>query len=119
MAQASGAGFNNLGISPKLLESLEHNHYTEPTPIQRQSIPALLDGKDIMGIAQTGTGKTLAFGVPLIQRIGIHGGQALILLPTRELALQVDEVLQKIGRTLGLKTTVLIGGASMSAQIQG
>ncbi len=71
-----------------------------------------------MGIAQTGTGKTLAFGIPMIQRIGINRCQGLILLPTRELALQVDETLQKIGKEVGLKTAVLIGGASMYQQVQ-
>jgi len=77
-----------------------------------------LEGKDIVGIAQTGTGKTLAFGLPIIQLLSKNKGMGLVLLPTRELALQVDEVLQKIGRQFGLRTAVLIGGSSMQHQVQ-
>ncbi|MFA6422238.1 MAG: DEAD/DEAH box helicase [Candidatus Buchananbacteria bacterium] len=115
--QATGL-FIDLGLSPKILDVLEFNKFTTPTPIQHQCIPAALEGKDIVGIAQTGTGKTLAFGLPMIQQLMISGGQGLIILPTRELALQVDEVLQKIGRPLGLKTAVLIGGACSRQQLQ-
>lgn len=110
--------FSDLPIASNLLAALEHHHFTTPTPIQHQTIPVALTGKDIMGIAQTGTGKTLAFGIPLIQRLGEHKGYGLILVPTRELALQVDENLQKIGRPLGLRTAVIIGGAPMGKQIQ-
>lgn len=110
--------FNVLGIAPELLEVLNHLRFTTPTPIQHQCIPAALEGKDIVGIAQTGTGKTLAFGVPMIQLLGQNKGQGLILLPTRELALQVNEVLQKIGQKFGLRTVVLIGGASSYQQLQ-
>ncbi len=111
-------GFYGLGISPSLLEILDKLKFKVPTPIQRQSIPIALEGKDIMGIAQTGTGKTLAFGIPLIQRLAVTKGRGLIILPTRELALQVDETIQKIGRPIGLRTAVLIGGASMHLQTQ-
>jgi len=110
--------FKALGITPKLLEVLSLLRFTSPTPIQHQCIPAALDGKDIVGIAQTGTGKTLAFGIPMIQLLGQNKGQGLILLPTRELALQVNEVLHKLGQKFGLRTAVLIGGASSSQQIQ-
>lgn len=110
-------GFTGLGIAPGLLRALEQYKFTDPTPIQHQSIPAAIEGKDIIGIAQTGTGKTLAFGIPLIQRIAQEKTRALVLLPTRELALQVDETLQKLGRSLGLRTAVLIGGESMGRQI--
>src|SRR6185503_17560465 len=112
-------GFDNLGIAPKLLEILTKNKFTTPTPIQAQSIPVAVTGKDIMGIAQTGTGKTLAFGVPMIQRLAQSGGQSrgLVVLPTRELALQVNETLRKIGGSLGLKTAILIGGESMNRQL--
>ena len=109
--------FNTLGIAPKLLEVLKHLQFTTPTPIQHQCIPAALEGKDIVGIAQTGTGKTLAFGIPMLQLLGRNKGQGLILLPTRELALQVNEVLQTIGKQLGLRTAVLIGGASSREQV--
>lgn len=109
--------FNGFGIAPSLLEILERNHFTAPTPIQHQSIPPGLEGKDIIGIAQTGTGKTLAFGIPMIQRIATHGLKGLVVLPTRELAIQVDETLQQIGKSLGLRTAILIGGESMQKQI--
>lgn len=112
------SGFHGLGIAPKLVTFLEDLHFTKPTPIQHQSIPVALTGKDLVGIAQTGTGKTLAFGIPMIQRLSQLRGQGLILLPTRELALQVEETLRKVGQRFGLKTAVLIGGASMHVQIQ-
>lgn len=118
--QTSNASFNNLGIAPKLLEILDRHKFTTPTPIQHQSIPAAIEGKDIMGIAQTGTGKTLAFGVPMIQRIAQSQGNfiGLIVLPTRELALQVNDTLKKIGGSIGLRTVILIGGEPMGKQIK-
>ncbi len=111
--------FEGLGIAPKLLEVLSKLNFTVPTPIQFQSIPIAVTGKDVMGIAQTGTGKTMAFGIPMIQRLAQNKGQkGLIILPTRELALQVDESLMKIGRAIGLKTAVFIGGEAMSRQLR-
>ncbi len=110
--------FNGLGITPELLAVLNKLQFTTPTPIQHQCIPAALEGKDIVGIAQTGTGKTLAFGIPMIQLLAKNKGQGLILLPTRELAQQVDEVLNKVGQQFGLRTAILIGGASSYQQIQ-
>lgn len=110
--------FGGLGIAPKLFQILTLNGFTVPTPIQFQSIPVAIKGKDVMGIAQTGTGKTMAFGIPMIQRLAQHKGRGLIILPTRELALQVNEALQKIGSSLGLKTAVLIGGESMPRQLR-
>jgi ATP-dependent RNA helicase RhlE len=95
--QATGTGFHGLGIAPKLLESLEKNGYDQPTPIQAKSIPIAIEGKDVIGIAQTGTGKTLAFGIPMIQRLAITKGRGLVILPTRELALQVEESFAKLG----------------------
>lgn len=116
MNQSSAGGFEGLGISPKLLGILKQHNYITPTPIQHQAIQPALEGKDIVGIAQTGTGKTLAFGIPMIERLAKHKGKGLILLPTRELAIQVEETLHKIGHQLGLKTAVLIGGAPMGRQ---
>jgi ATP-dependent RNA helicase RhlE len=110
--------FNGLGIAPKLLEILGKLNFVTPTPIQHQSIPTALEGKDLMGIAQTGTGKTLAFGIPMIQRLAQNKGKGLILLPTRELAVQVDESLNKIGQPLGLKTAILIGGENIGKQMR-
>ncbi len=111
-------GFYGLGIAPKLLEILDRLQFKTPTPIQQKSIPIGIEGKDVIGIAQTGTGKTLAFGIPLIQRLAQTKGRGLVILPTRELALQVEEVFQKIGKSIGLRTAVLIGGASMDRQIK-
>lgn len=111
--------FHGLGIAPGLLEILEKLRYVRPTPIQEKAIPLAIERKDLVGIAQTGTGKTLAFVIPLIQSIVRSKGQGLILLPTRELALQVDEELRKIGHSLGLHTVVLIGGTAMGPQIRG
>ncbi|OGE75432.1 MAG: hypothetical protein A3C85_02955 [Candidatus Doudnabacteria bacterium RIFCSPHIGHO2_02_FULL_48_21] len=108
--------FDGLGIAPKLLEILDALRFTAPTPIQYKSIPVAIEGKDIIGIAQTGTGKTLAFGIPMIQRLAIKKGMGLVLLPTRELAEQVNTELHKIGKSLGLRTALVIGGASMWQQ---
>jgi ATP-dependent RNA helicase RhlE len=116
MSTPQTPGFYGLGIAPKLLEALDKSRFTVPTPIQAQGIPVALTGQDIIGIAQTGTGKTLAFGIPMIQRLAQVKGRGLVILPTRELAIQVDETLQKIGRHIGLRTAVLIGGASMHKQ---
>lgn len=111
--------FNGLGIAPQLLSAISRLGFKNPTSIQHKAIPSAIDGKDIIGIAQTGTGKTLAFGIPLIQQIAKSGKRnGLIILPTRELAIQVDEAIQKIGREFGIKTAVLIGGTPIRAQIR-
>ncbi len=110
--------FGDLGISPKLLEILEKLQFKVPTPIQAQAIPIAMEGRDVIGIAQTGTGKTLAFSLPMLQRIARSKQQGLVVLPTRELAFQVDEELQKIGKSFGLRTALLIGGAPMSKQLR-
>ena len=112
--------FADLGLDPKLLSVLERLKFTIPTPIQRSSIPVGIKGEDIIGIAQTGTGKTLAFGLPILNQFILNGnrsrGRALIILPTRELALQVNESLKNVGKTFGIRTAVLIGGAPMRPQ---
>mgnify|MGYP001565000510 FL=1 len=113
----SPSGFAELGLAPRILAILGQLKFTEPTPIQREAIPIAKTGKDLVGIAQTGTGKTLAFGLPLIERLMTEPGTALIILPTRELAIQVDEVLAKIGGQLGFSTAVLIGGTPMGPQL--
>ncbi len=115
--QSEISAFSSLGIAPHLLETLTKYKYTTPTPIQSQAIPVAITGKDVVGIAQTGTGKTLAFGIPMIQRLYEMKGRGLVILPTRELALQVEEALRKIGAALNLRTAVVIGGASMRTQI--
>jgi ATP-dependent RNA helicase RhlE len=108
--------FADLGIAEKLLGTLKSLGMTEPTPIQLKSIPVAIEGKDIIGIAQTGTGKTLAFSIPMIQRLALYKGRGLVLLPTRELASQVDENVRKYGAALGVRTAVLIGGESLNRQ---
>ena len=115
--ESATPAFSDLGIAPAFLEALSRLKYSTPTPIQRQAIPAAIQGKDIVGIAQTGTGKTLAFGIPMIQRLAQVKGRGLVVLPTRELALQVDESLRRVGHGFGLKTAVLIGGLALGPQI--
>ena len=114
--KSSGHGFHSLGIAPNILTILERLGFKVPTPIQEKSIPLAIEGKDLIGIAQTGTGKTLAFGIPMIQR-ALSGKRGLIVLPTRELALQVHEALGKIGTTLRIFSAVLIGGEPIQRQI--
>lgn len=112
------SGFKGLGISPKLLDAVEKFGFADPTPIQWQSIPVGLVGRDLFGIAQTGTGKTLAFGIPLVQTIGKKKCKGLVVLPTRELAMQVNEALAALAGRLGLRTAVLVGGAAMDRQLK-
>ncbi|MEI7452531.1 MAG: DEAD/DEAH box helicase [Candidatus Falkowbacteria bacterium] len=109
--------FANLGIKPQILAILAKMGLVTPTPIQAKAIPVAVKGKDLIGIAQTGTGKTLAFGVPLIQRLAEVGGKALVLLPTRELAAQVEESLKRIGNGLGFQTVSIIGGEAVGKQL--
>ena len=109
--------FKDLGLFPEILKNLEQAGYQTPTPIQSQAIPQLLQKKDLLGIAQTGTGKTLAFGIPMVQST-LRGGRGLVVLPTRELALQVEEAIRRVGNSLGIRTAILIGGESSYRQIQ-
>lgn len=111
------AKFSDLAVAPAILDSLNKLGIINPTPIQEKAIPIGLEGKDLVGIAQTGTGKTFGFGIPMIQRLASGGGGGLVLLPTRELALQVEEEFKKIGSALGTKVAVLIGGANINPQI--
>lgn len=105
----STKGFSELSIAPSILGLLDHFKFVTPTPIQEQSIKAGIERKDLIGIAQTGTGKTLAFGIPLLQH-GLQGKRALVIVPTRELALQVGETLRKFGARINVRTATLIGG---------
>ena len=113
--------FNELGLSDKVLQAVEASGYTVPTPIQIEAIPVALSGRDVLGIAQTGTGKTAAFTLPMLSRL--EGGRArarmprtLILEPTRELAAQVEEAFGKYGINHKLNVALLIGGVSFSDQ---
>jgi ATP-dependent RNA helicase RhlE len=114
---ATRSGFYGLGIAPKLLDKIDDLGYTVPTPIQHKAIPLAIDGKDIIGIAQTGTGKTLAYGVPMIQRLARKKGIGLVLAPTRELAIQIRSALLPFTRAVRMGTAVLIGGESMARQV--
>jgi len=114
----NGKGFHGFGIAPAILEMLTKLNFVTPTPIQEQAIASLLEGKDVMGIAQTGTGKTLAFGIPLIQYAIQKKGISLVIAPTRELALQIDEAISAVGKPLGIKTAVLIGGEPIGKQLR-
>jgi len=110
--------FYGLGIAPKILDLLAQIKFKVPTPIQFKAIPLAIEGKDVIGIAQTGTGKTHAFAIPMVQRLAQRKGVGLVLAPTRELAIQIDEAFQGIARSFGMKTACLIGGAPMPGQIQ-
>lgn len=109
--------FSGLGIKDSILKVIADLGLTTPTPIQHQAIPAALSGEDIVGIAQTGTGKTFAFGIPMLQRLALVKGRGLILLPTRELAGQVEASLRNLGGPLGLRTVSLIGGEAIGRQL--
>jgi len=110
------SNFSDIGVNPDILKILDKLSLTSPTPIQKQAIPVALKGTDIVGIAQTGTGKTFAFGIPIIQKLLSSSGQALVLVPTRELALQVNESIRKLADRLNINTIVLIGGENISRQ---
>jgi ATP-dependent RNA helicase RhlE len=116
--QHTAISFNNLHIATRFIDRIHELEYVTPTPIQGAAIPLAINGKDLLGIAQTGTGKTLAFALPMMQRISERKGQGVVLLPTRELALQVDDTFKKIGKPFGLRTAVLIGGAPIEAQMR-
>ncbi len=112
--------FGSLELDRKVVTALTDMGFEEPSPIQSQTIPIVLEGKDVIGQAQTGTGKTAAFGIPVIQRIQTEqkGVQALIMTPTRELAIQVSEELSKIGRLKRIKTLPVYGGQPIDRQIR-
>ncbi len=111
--------FRDLGLSDKALGALERAGFEAPTPVQAQAIPPALQGKDVIGSAATGTGKTLAFALPILERLeGKHGTRALILAPTRELALQIGAELERFGHGRHVRSAVVIGGVGMNPQIQ-
>jgi ATP-dependent RNA helicase RhlE len=110
--------FSALGLSDALAYAVQEMGYTTPTPIQAQAIPVVLRGGDVIGSAQTGTGKTAAFALPIIQRLGTHGSlRCLILEPTRELALQVEEAFQKYAKFTDLRVTIVYGGVGYGKQV--
>jgi ATP-dependent RNA helicase RhlE len=119
LSSPSSNGFAALGLSEPLLNALSHAGYARPTPIQESAIPVALSGKDVIGCAATGTGKTAAFVLPLVERLaGKTGTAGLILAPTRELAVQIAEHLETFGRPKKLRSAVIIGGVSAQGQVQ-
>jgi ATP-dependent RNA helicase RhlE len=111
--------FNRLGLYSSIVRAVLAKGYAEPTPIQEQAIPAVLTGRDVIASAQTGTGKTAAFALPILNRLGPHQSSAprvLVLEPTRELAAQVDEAFREFGKFTNLRTTLLHGGVGYGAQ---
>ncbi|MFD2091240.1 DEAD/DEAH box helicase [Blastococcus deserti] len=121
-ARDDGPSFERLGLRPELLGALAALGYEEPTPIQEEAIPPLAEGRDLLGQAATGTGKTAAFALPVLQRLTAHRAErapvALILVPTRELAVQVSEALHRYGRELGARVLPVYGGAPIGRQLR-
>src|SRR5213082_2003101 len=121
---ASDGAFLALGLAPALVAAVAALGYEEPTDIQREAIPPLLEGRDVLGQAATGTGKTAAFALPLLHRIGASLDddgrvvRGLILVPTRELAMQVAEAVHKYGRQLGIRVLPIYGGQPIRMQIR-
>ncbi len=113
--------FKQFNLHPQIETGIDALRYTAPTPIQIQSIPAILQGKDVMGMAQTGTGKTAAFALPILQRL-LNGPRkrlrALIVAPTRELAEQIHEAIDGLGRATKLKSVAIYGGVNKNPQIR-
>ena len=115
--------FSTLKLSEPLLRSIEDSGYSTPTPIQLQAIPAILAGRDVMAAAQTGTGKTACFALPLLQRLGnrpklkSNHVRALVLAPTRELAVQVGQSIASYGKYLPLRSAVVYGGVKINPQM--
>ena len=115
--------FESLGLTHSILSALEEQGYTQPTPIQEQAIPAALAGRDVLGCARTGTGKTCAFATPILQRLSADSKsgrpiRALILTPTRELAIQIQDCFEAYGKNLPLKSVVIFGGVGQNPQVQ-
>jgi ATP-dependent RNA helicase DeaD len=123
MAKATASGFSSLGLTSSLLAALTDLGYEEPTPIQREAIPVLIAGRDVLAQAATGTGKTAAFALPMLHGLATRpsntrGTRGLVIVPTRELAMQVSEAIHKYGRGAGLAVVPVYGGASMSQQLR-
>ncbi len=120
--------FSNLGLSANLLATVAREGYTEATPVQAQAIPLVLAGRDVLAAAQTGTGKTAAFALPILERLAKHASaspsparhpiRALVLTPTRELAMQIDESMMTLGKGTNLRSTVVYGGVPQGPQVK-
>ena len=124
---SSAPSFAELGLAPELLRAVTEAGYTTPTPIQQQAIPVVLAGRDVMGGAQTGTGKTAGFALPILHKLlpqantspspARHPVRALILAPTRELAIQVEEAVKTYGKYTGIRSTCVFGGVDIKQQL--
>src|ERR1051326_2196226 len=109
--------FQQLGLGAEILKALKENGFEEPFPIQEAAIPLILKGKDVIGQAHTGTGKTAAFSLPLISSLKSRGPiQALVLVPTRELAMQVTTEIRKFSKYMGIRSLAVYGGQSINIQ---
>ncbi|KAH9827904.1 ATP-dependent RNA helicase dbp10 [Teratosphaeria destructans] len=118
-AKKAGA-FQTMGLNANLLKAISRKGFTVPTPIQRKTVPLILDGQDVVGMARTGSGKTAAFVIPMIEKLKSHsakvGARAIVLSPSRELALQTLKVVKELGKGTDLRTTLLVGGDSLEEQ---
>src|ERR1700678_2390874 len=116
------SGFADLKLAPELCQALSGLGYEEPTPIQQAAIPPLLDGRDLVGQAATGTGKTAAFALPVLQGLLVEGARteplALVLVPTRELAMQVSEAMHRYGHEIGARVLPIYGGQPIGRQLR-
>ena len=118
--------FSSLGLRPELVRAVSDKAYNQPTPVQTQAIPFILEGRDLMGSAQTGTGKTAGFVLPILQRLEEAGGskrdkravRALVIAPTRELAIQINQSIEDYGKWLRLDSTAVFGGVNINPQIE-
>jgi ATP-dependent RNA helicase RhlE len=117
-SQAQSPGFKEIGIQLEFLKILDQRKIGTPTPIQHQAIPLALEGKDLIGIAQTGTGKTFAFGLPMLQHLAQRKKRGLIILPTRELAFQVEEALKPFANAVNIGMAVFVGGIPKNQQLR-
>ena len=112
-----GGGFQAMGLNAGLLKAITRKGFSIPTPIQRKAIPLVLDGQDVVGMARTGSGKTAAFVIPMIEKLKTHsvkvGARGIVLSPSRELALQTLKVVKELGRGTELRTILLVGGDSL------
>ena len=115
------SGFSSFELDSTLLRALADAGFDSPRPIQAETIPACLEGRDVLGLAQTGTGKTAAFALPILQRLIEEPGKGplvLVLAPTRELAVQIDAEFRMLARDTRIKTTTIFGGVSQQSQVE-
>jgi ATP-dependent RNA helicase DDX54/DBP10 len=116
-----GGGFQAMGLNAALLKAITGKGFKVPTPIQRKAVPLILDRQDVVGMARTGSGKTAAFVIPMIQALKTHsakvGARAIVLSPSRELALQTLKVVKELGRGTDLRTVLVVGGDSLDERM--